>query len=320
MEDNKSNLSINISSGNVSKIRDEYEEIFNNSFSLNSTKFYPNKLDKKIKLKKRYFMCDYCKSAPKLDFKGNLIDLTCECKEIFNLRIKDFIKNYSYHKIEEVEYHLCCDEHKKNQYKCYCIDCNQNLCEECLKITKLHDNHSINNFFSVINNKEVDSLKELIRKKREKLSKGDIDIREKLNLFEGLINSYNEFPCYNLFESIKNAKSYLENFDIKEIKERLKIKKEKELIDNINNSFLISYINISRQNFNDLSIFKKLDLINLKTLILNENCINNIDPLLGCNFKELEIFELERNKLNYKSIINFDKIYLLNLLIYFEMK
>ena len=308
MSEEKSNLSINISSGNASKIKNEYEEVFNNSNSSNSINFYPNKLSKKIKLKKRYFMCCGCRAAPQLDFKDNELDLTCDCKEISNLRIKGFIDNYSYQKKEEVEFYLSCKVHKQNIYKCYCLVCNKNLCEECLKITKLHDNHSINNFFSVKNNKEVDSLKELIRKKREKLNKGDKDIREKLNLFEGLINSYNEFPCHNLYESIKSAKSYLEKFDIKEIIERLKITKEKGLIDNKKKSFLISYINISKQNFNNLSIFKELDLSNLKILVLNENCITNIDPLLCCNFKELETFEIERNKLNYKSMENFDKM------------
>ena len=166
MVEEKSNLSINISSGNASKIKDEYEEVFNISDFSNSTNFYPNKKSKKIKLKKRYFMCCNCKITPQLDFKDNVLDLTCDCKEIFNLRIKDFINKYSYCNREDVVFYLSCKEHKQNIYKCYCLECSENLCEECLKITKLHDNHSINNFFSVKNYKEVNSLKELIKKKR----------------------------------------------------------------------------------------------------------------------------------------------------------
>ena len=311
MEDERS---MSLNSENISRIREEYEEINNNSFSINSTKFYSNKYNTKIKLKKRYFMCDNCKSTPKMIFKdNNIIDIICDCKEISNLRIKDFINSYSYHKREDVEYHLCCYEHKHNKYKCYCFVCHQNLCEECIKETFLHDNHVFNFFSSDINNKEIFYLNELIINKREKLTKGDNDIREKLNLFEALINSYKEFPCRNLYESIKNAKKFLESLNITETKERLKIRKEKELIEYTKKSNLIFYINISRQNFNDLSIFKGLDLSNLKILILNENCIQNIDPLLNCNFKELDNLELERNKLNYQSMKDFDKMLLPNI-------
>lgn len=113
MAEEKSYSSINISSGNASKIKDEYEEVFNNSNSSNSINFYPNKLSKKIKLKKRYFMCCICNTTPQLDFKDNVLDLTCDCKEIFNLRIKDFINKYSYCKREDVVFHLSCKVHKQ---------------------------------------------------------------------------------------------------------------------------------------------------------------------------------------------------------------
>ena len=110
----------------------------------------------------------------------------------------------------------------------------------------------------------------------------------------------------------------LKKLNINEMKEKIKINNVKEPIGVKGKSLLITYINISRQNFNDLSIFKKLDNLNkLKTLILKENCISRIDPLSECDFEELKNFEIERNKLNNKSMEYFDKIKKkFNLLIY----
>ena len=217
MVEEKSNLSINISSGNASKIKDEYEEVFNISDFSNSTNFYPNKKSKKIKLKKRYFMCCNCKITPQLDFKDNVLDLTCDCKEIFNLRIKDFINKYSYCNREDVVFYLSCKEHKQNIYKCYCLECSENLCEECLKITKLHDNHSINNFFSVKNYKEVNSLKELNIKLLKKkynlifLIKKIIIIKDKMNENINSDNNFeniqDDFPYRNNFNNSEENKS-----------------------------------------------------------------------------------------------------------------
>ena len=56
-------------------------------------------------------MCCICNTTPQLDFKDNVLDLTCDCKEIFNLRIKDFINKYSYCNREDVVFYLSCKEH-----------------------------------------------------------------------------------------------------------------------------------------------------------------------------------------------------------------
>ena len=313
MADNTSQHSSN-ENGNFSLIMEEYgkgETQLNKSFSLNSAKFFESKTSRKTKLWKRYFMCKECKSSPKIIFKDSyLLDINCDCKEISDIRTKKFIKKYSIHKKEDIGSLLNCHKHNQHKYECYCLDCERNLCEECLKETYLHDNHSISYFDTNIDsNEQLKTLTDLIGKKREKLDEGDIDIREKLHLFEALINSFVEFPSYNFFTNIKNAIDYLKKLNINEMKEKIKIYKDNELKAIKEKSFLITYINISRQNFNDLSIFKELNNLNkLKTLILNENYISKIDPLLECDFEELENFEIERNKLNYKSLENFDKM------------
>ena len=306
---NDSFNSSSISSGNLNIINEEYDNYLNkkNSSLNNSSKFFTKNKDKK-RFKKKYFMCKKCKTCPKINFDGNTLNMNCDCKEILNLRITDFNNNYSHRKQKTVKPFLCCQKHISYNYIYYCIDDKENLCEKCLEEFKKHENHSHDPLFSDGKNKEITNLYNLIIKLREIIPKGDYDYRERLNMIESFLECYKEFPCHNLYESIKSAKIYLENLEIKETKERLKIRLIKELEENKNESILFSHINISQQKFNNLSIFKKLKLINLKILILNENDINNIEPLYDCDFRELEEIHLESNKLNYKSLEDFQRM------------
>ena len=88
----------------------------------------------------------------------------------------------------------------------------------------------------------------------------------------------------------------------------IKIRTIEELKDIKKNSHLISSIKINYQNFDDLSIFKDLDLRNIKELQLQGNGIKSIEPLLYCNFENLKFFDIENNKLNDENFKNFDKI------------
>ena len=188
-----------------------------------------------------------------------------------------------------------------------------------LNLFKRHENHSGYYFSSKEINNDIKSIKDIIKDIREKTQKGD-DCRGRLNIIESLLECYKNFPCHNIYESIKSGKKYLDKLDIKELKERLKINNIKELRENKNSSLTFLEINISSQNFSDLSIFYKLELKNLKILKLNENNIINIEPLLKPDFDELKEIHLEGNKLNYQSLkdfqnMKFKKIKFINLFI-----
>jgi hypothetical protein len=89
-----------------------------------------------------------------------------------------------------------------------------------------------------------------------------------------------------------------------------KIRKKEELYNHIDNSKNISTIKIIDQKFNnnDLSLFNKLELINLIKLHLIGNGIKSIEPFLACNFNNLKIFDLACNKLNDKALKDFNKM------------
>ena len=304
---------ISFQSGNFNDIEDEFGNNSNNeNHSFNSIIYIKDPVPKK-KTKMRYYICENCKSCVKIIFEDNLLNVYCDCKDVLNLTLKDFNDKYSHKEISTIKQFLFCKKHKSDKsnksykYKFYCIDDRINLCEECLNVFKRHENHSGYYFSSKEINNDIKSIKDIIKDIREKTQKGD-DCRGRLNIIESVLECYKNFPCNNLFESIKSGKKYLETLKIKKVKERLKINSIIDLEKNIKKAINFKEINISKQKFNDLSIFKELELENLKILILNENDLTNIDPLLDCNFKELKEIHLEGNKLNYQSMKNFEKM------------
>ena len=301
-------VSFKSESCNFEDIKDDMDQKLNQKITLNdSIHFYCYENEnRKRKLKNRYFICQYCHSSPKVSFINfNLLQINCDCKKIINLRPNDFIDHYTIHKNNNEQY-FCCKEHNGYKYKYYCIDCKVNLCEDCLTKLKVHENHSLE-YLLVIDDK-IAEVKKLIKQIKKKLSKGDIEYRKILNLIEALIKKYKEYPCHNLYKTIFNSIEFLSHPQIPEITQMIKIRTVEELIDNKNDSHLISSIKINYQNFSDLSIFKELDLRNLKELQLQGNGIKSIEPFLNCNFENLKFFDIENNKLNDESFKHFDKI------------
>jgi len=293
---------------NFEDIKDEMDAKLNQTITLNdSINFYNCSNEYKTKkVKNRYFICQYCHSSPKVSFINfNLFQIKCDCKKIINLRPSDFINCYTIPKNDE-EKNLCCKKHNEYKFKCYCIDCKMNLCQECLTESKIHENHTLENLLDI--DDKLIEIKPLIKQVRKKVPKGDIEYRQILNLIEALIKKYKDYPSHNLYKTLLNSLEFLSHPKIPEIREMIKIRTVKELIDNKDYSHLISSIKINEQKFSDISIFKELDLRNLKELQLQVNEITNIEPLLHCNFENLKFFNIAGNKLNDESIKNFDKM------------
>ena len=294
------------SSSDCEYLFDRYQEFIASKYPLiNSGEFYP-KVELKKKLKNRYFFCKHCHSSPKFSFTfNNLLKIKCDCKKIINIRTNDFIDNYTCQDKNIVEKYFYCKEHEQS-YEYYCFDCKSNICEVCLRKKKTHKNHSLQ--YILIIDDEIKKVDKLIKEIRNKLPIGDIEYRKLLNIIEALIKKYKEYPSHNLYLSIFNAYEFLSKLYIPNIFEKIKIRTKEELYEKKNISYLISSIKINYQNFNDLSIFKELNLINLQKLQLRGNGIKTIEPFLHCNLENLKYLGLEDNKLNDESFKNFDKL------------
>ena len=313
MENKDSFTCIEFFSGN--NFSDINNDLNNGNYSSKSSSFYEG-YNSDV-LSKEYFICKECHIFPRIIFNyDNSLNIKCNCRKIKNLwpNSTTFVNNYSFQK--NIEKYLYCKEHTSNKYKYYCSYCKIDICEECY--IEKHKRHSP----SILKDNSMEPSLNYVHNLIIEINDFINDLKERKKLIEMLINEYYEFPCYNLYKSIKSAKEYLENSDKKVFLQKINfiptpqifkiITKENQLI-NRNNSFPIIRINLSKQNIKDLSSFNGLELKNLKNLILNDNFITNIDPLLKCNFENLENFQLQNNQLNYKSLEHLDQINFTNI-------
>ena len=270
--------------------------------------------------------CRECKIPCSIIFNDNFtISFECGCSLIKYISIKEFINDYinkEKSNIKKEKYLMHCKYHfKQTEFIKYCIDCESDLCIDCLddKYTllskkiisnKKHDNHTFISFDGVT--EKFDEIEKLI----EKFEKGlnyfccSEDKKDKIkNVFiviKCVMENFQEYKCYNLLKSLENAEIFLKrindhNFKIdnKEYKfiNLLKITSEEEFNNNITDFHeKIVSINIKHSKEKiDLSCFENKKFSNLKEItIVSDNC-NNIAPLFSCEFPVLEILNLEDN-------------------------
>ena len=137
-------------------------------------------------------------------------------------------------------------------------------------------------------------------------------IEEILLLFSVITKDFKYYPNYSHFKIFQNALAFFKNFFshndnnkiIKslEIEIKLIIINKKALYQNMNNIHFIIEININKSNFNDISELCKLDLFNLEKLLLPENYISDIKPLINAKFKNIKVIEFNINKIGDDNI------------------
>ena len=105
---------------------------------------------------------------------------------------------------------------------------------------------------------------------------------------------------YNIKTETININTNNENY--------ISIKSKMEFEKNIDKTDKMILIRINKTIFNDLSILTNHNLINLKQLILINNNIIDIEPLLKVNFSNLELLNLEYNKIGDEMIETINKL------------
>ena len=118
-------------------------------------------------------------------------------------------------------------------------------------------------------------------------------------LFQNAIIFFKKF-----FSNVENNKT-IDNLGIQK---NLILTYKKSLFQNMDNVNSIIEININRNNLNDISELCKFDLINLEKLILRENCISDINPLIDAKFKNIKVIDLELNKIGDDNIPHLSKL------------
>ena len=238
--------------------------------------------------------------------------------------------NENYIDIKEED--LCkCIRHNKNKFLKYCVDCNIDLCSECLDMesdvysntnikNKKHENHTKVPLEEIKD--KFDEIDELLEKtiKNEKIDQNNkFNLEIIFNIIKSCMNNYTKYKCYNLYKSIENIKLFLEKINDNEsdietfekvYKNHLRISSEEKLLELIYFSSNMSSINIQYEEKIDMSIFYKRDFGQLEELTLVGNHIKDISSLLDNSFPKLKILNLEVNYLDSSIIPILRKLYL----------
>ena len=286
------------------------------------------------------YCCPYCTNLPEiLSFnEGNgIVKFKCKKDGENTLDLHDYLENMQkYISISEVNTKNKCKEHKNENYYSYCINCQENFCQKCLKIHENHVKYKIESLCP--NNNEVLLIKNKIntylQEKNQLLKKLKV-LEDKINFFDVLLNSFEkQRPNYYLNINLKHL-LYGEKLNLDEIVKEYKLKSgqtdtetKKEIFENFVKNNLIeatsgmNQMNLKNKNIGNTlmtdlisglensAIFKILkfggkisspkELISIKdikTLNLRGNKLSNIDFLLNKGFISLEILSLNDNEI-----------------------
>lgn len=284
------------------------------------------------------YSCPYCSTLPEiLNFNeiNSTVKFRCKKHGENTLFIQEYLeKMINWVNISEIKSKNKCSIHN-DVYSFYCKNCEENICQKCLKETQKHDNHIKYNISNLSPSKrEIILLKEKISiwlQKKEELNHQIKNLNDKIIFYDALINSYE-----------RQSSNYLLNINLKHLlfgekinqdfiknAEFIKFKTEKsELEDFVKNNFLEATKNLDKLNLvnmeigdqvinellkgiEDKTIFRILkfsgkiqnpieviDLKSIKILNLTGNNISNINFVANKNFPSLEILNLNNNEIN----------------------
>ena len=217
-----------------------------------------------------------------------------------NISFNEFIRLMKEKKIEKIEkLNDECGKHSSKKFISYCFDCNNHLCEDCLK-SGAHLKHVKNNIIEVKPlEEELDIVREVINDYKIKLEETKKEKEEKKKEYNKLMNHDKiklERELDNIREKNNNKKIIeLENNKKKYIMDIDKLKKEFE---NKIRKRKIEYLEEKNQ------IYNKYKLITQKYIINHKNKINE---LINNYEKEINKYKFEKKIENYENMIKINK-------------
>ena len=308
------------------------------SFQVSKNKISDNK---SLLSNNSHFICRNCFNVPIINFITlTIMKYFCSCYNTEYTNLKEIIKKNiikENEKEKEVlngnnfKNYLQCIKHEKN-YFYYCLDCKESLCEDCLGKTKTHKIHDL--FYFDLNfyktDMKVKNIKKILNTKIKKLKLDESIINNFINFLNIIFNDYMNHPNYSHFIIIDNLNDFSEKLSIDENNnELLKIYEIKKDIKILTRRILFEYLQLNeveniteiiirKSNVNDITSICESNLINLRVLELNDNCIVNIQPLKKAKFKNIEKINFGENKIGNDNIpvlfeLYFKELYELNI-------
>jgi hypothetical protein len=254
--------------------------------------------------------CSQCDIIQRNDKDNNF--LYCQCGSVFCSSCHKIHKEKEKHfmVIESDKYNLRCKvnpEHYEEKFIGYCYDCSTHYCKKCEK-NEMHDLHSVTAIDAmIVDEKEIENIRKLNRDYRSLISYYESLIR----LNNLIIYSYqnyrnNYYNCYNINTIINNYKRNEYIKTVNDIENKIIVPGEKNvnLINYMNKLYTIEIeeektdsLEIDNKYYNnfDFKVLTQIPIKNLHVLVLENNCISNIDCIEKAEFPELVVLNLNNN-------------------------
>ena len=285
----------------------------------------------------KFYSCPDCPSMIDIiELNKNRIKFKCLKENIIKeLEINEYLEKNNKYKKENINNDKCsCSIN--NNYISYCFECNNHLCNDCLK-KRIHIHHCKDNIIEVKpTEEELALIKNLIKDNKIELKnlKCEIDKREKkyekiinfqIDKINQIINEKIRINKIKEIEELNSNKKNYENEVIKIIEEYLrKIKEKKQAYIILKRNIINKYKNINK-NYLYLYNSKKNKIIEkIETKINKKEYNEKIKKLTQFNRINEIIFNTyiyhSNNYFNAKNIINIINSYVKNDIIKNEKK
>ena len=235
----------------------------------------------------------------------------CQCKNIycsehFDLHKKNDEEKHKYYIDSDVFYTKCKnhESHFDEINKGFCTHCNKHYCAKCEEEHQNHSSSKIDLNDIITEKKNIEKIKESNKKYRGFISYYESLIRLNnliIYSFENYKNNYYNLDNINTILNKSESSAQITSTSIEIVPEE----HMKKFIESFDSEANILEINNKTRKMtdDDLRILSRIQLNNLKMLVLEDNSIANISYLNNNTFQNLIILNLNSNAIDDISVL-----------------
>lgn len=278
--------------------------------------------------------CGICNKSKQKDDQ-NIFKYCYDCDKVICYQcINTHQKNFESHiKLIPADlYTSKCHIHKGEDYQEFCFNCNKNICKLCFEEHQGHDKEKLEGLDEDIMEGDlplIEARKQFLEVVRNKIIEEAREVNNCIKFYDLIINTKkkygnNAFHTQNIETVRRDLDSQYEYRDKKKDIAELTavidgLKKLDQVRDKLLEEFNKKYstnikkddtkIDLSGKNLKneDLRNFCRINLENIKELIISKNDITSIKGLYEANLDNLEILKANGNRINSVEILPFLK-------------
>ena len=280
--------------------------------------------------------CGICNTA-KQNSDQNIFKYCYDCDKVICYQcINTHQKNFEKHDklIPADLYTSKCHIHKGEDYQEFCYTCNKNICSKCFEEHQSHEKEKLKDLDADILEGDVaiiDARKQFLETVREKMIKQMKEVNDCIKFYDLILKTQKKFGNNGYY--IQNVETVARDLDSqyeyidknKRIEELKNCVNDWKKIDQVRDKLLEEFnkkyntsikkddtkIDLTGKNIKTegLKEFCRINLSNIKELIISKNDITSLKSLYETNLDNLEILKADENRIVSIEILPFLKCF-----------